>query len=261
MQMDVQVRIAAGAAIMALALTGCGGLNDGEETVENPGPDATAAPEPVTVPTEPVQEHLPIADEDQPIVWVRGDRHVDLFDEPGGKVVATVGDHTEFGSRTVYAVFKTHGNGWAGVSTPHMPNNELAWVRLDPDRMRSGKVSWALDIDLSEYRAKLVLGGKVVRTFTVSIGMPGAETPTGRFAVTDTFRGDLNPAYGCCALALTAKQLRLPSGWLGGNRIAIHGTDGPLGSPVSHGCIRAANVDVSELVTKLPLGTPVTIVQ
>ena len=48
---------------------------------------------------------------------------------------------------------------------------------------------------------------------------------SGRFAVTDTFRGELNEAaYGCCALALSATQPSLPSGWFGGNRIAIHGT-------------------------------------
>jgi lipoprotein-anchoring transpeptidase ErfK/SrfK len=91
--------------------------------------------------------------------------------------------------------------------------------------------------------------------------MPEAPTPTGRFAVTDTFRGDLNPAYGCCAVALTARQTRLPSGWLGGDRIAIHGTSGPLGAAISHGCVRAADADVSELVDRLPPGTPVTIRQ
>jgi lipoprotein-anchoring transpeptidase ErfK/SrfK len=91
--------------------------------------------------------------------------------------------------------------------------------------------------------------------------MPEAPTPTGRFAVTDTFRGDLNPAYGCCAVALTARQTRLPSGWLGGDRIAIHGTSGALGAEISNGCVRAADADVSELVDRLPPGTPVTIRQ
>ncbi len=96
-------------------------------------------------------------------------------------------------------------------------------------------------------------------SFAVTVGAPGSETPTGRFAVTDTFRGNLNSAYGCCAVALSATQPNLPSGWLGGNRIAIHGNPGTLGAAVSSGCIRAADEKVSELVNRVPLGTPVII--
>ena len=103
--------------------------------------------------------------------------------------------------------------------------------------------------------------GKLVRTFPVSVGMPTAPTPTGRFAITDTFRGGLNAAYGCCALALTARQTNLPSGWLGGDRIAFHGTTGAIGAEISHGCIRAVDEDVSELVDTVPPGTPVEIHQ
>jgi lipoprotein-anchoring transpeptidase ErfK/SrfK len=93
------------------------------------------------------------------------------------------------------------------------------------------------------------------------VGAPDSSTPTGRFAITDTFRGNLNPAYGCCALAITARQPNLPSGWMGGNRIAIHGTLGPLGAAVSHGCVRAADDDVNALVNRTPLGSPVFIRQ
>ncbi len=98
-----------------------------------------------------------------------------------------------------------------------------------------------------------------MRSFQVSVGAADSPTPTGKFAVTDTFRGGLASAYGCCAVALSATQPNLPSGWLGGNRIAIHGTDGALGVAVSHGCVRAADEDVSALIDVLPLGSPVTI--
>ena len=195
-----------------------------------------------------------------PVVWVRPDKKVDLYDQPGGKVIGSDTMETEFGSRTVYYVDHVR-DGWAAVPTPYFENGRLAWVRLDPRKLAAGSVDWEIEIDLSDYQATLLLNGKRVRTFSVSIGMPGAETPTGRFAVTDTFRGDLNPAYGCCAVALTARQVRLPSGWLGGDRIAIHGTSGPLGAAISNGCVRAADEDVSELVNKVPPGTPVVIRQ
>ena len=60
-------------------------------------------------------------------------------------------------------------------------------------------------------------------------------------------------------MALSATQPNLPSGWLGGRRIAIHGTSGPLGVAASHGCVRAADDDVAKLIDAVPLGTPVFI--
>ncbi len=93
--------------------------------------------------------------------------------------------------------------------------------------------------------------------FPVTVGAPGSDTPTGHFAVTDTFTDLDSAAYGCCAVALTANQPDLPSGWLGGERIAIHGTSGPLGVAASHGCVRAADDDVAKLIRRVPLGTPV----
>ena len=93
----------------------------------------------------------------------------------------------------------------------------------------------------------------------MTVGSPSTPTPTGTFSVTDTFRGSLNPSYGCCALALSATQPNLPTGWAGGNRIAIHGTDGPLGQAISSGCIRSSDDDLKALIGTVPLGTPVTI--
>ena len=194
-----------------------------------------------------------------PIVWVRRGAEVRIRTAPGGGSVAdVVGRQTEWGSPTVFAVFDRRP-GWAGVSTAAVANGELGWVRLDPRELKSGWTRASIVVDLSERRAVLRQGGRKVRSFAVTVGAPGSETPTGRFAVTDTFRGDLAPAYGCCALALSATQPNLPSGWLGGNRIAIHGTTGPLGVAASHGCVRAADRDVSALVERVPLGAEVEI--
>jgi lipoprotein-anchoring transpeptidase ErfK/SrfK len=132
-------------------------------------------------------------------------------------------------------------------------------MRLDPDKLASGASQYSVIVDLSDYTATLFEGEKKVRSFPVSIGAPGSPTPVGKFAVTDTFRGGLAADYGCCALALSATQPNLPSGWLGGNRIAIHGTNSTIGVAASHGCVRAADSDVSKLIDVLPLGSPVTI--
>ncbi len=237
----------------ALLLAGCG--DDEPNAASEPVAEAeTAEPEPREVPV------LELGDVGNPLVQVRRGRSVDLYDRPGGKVLETLGDETEFGSPTAFAVQRGR-DGWAAVPTALFENGRLAWLRLDPRRLEAFKVFYEVRIDLSEFRAELVRRDRVVHSFPVSIGMPEAPTPTGRFAVTDTFRGGLNAAYGCCAVALTARQTRLPSGWLGGDRIAIHGTSGTLGAAISNGCVRAEDADVSELVERLPPGTPVTIRQ
>jgi hypothetical protein len=253
-----------GLVLPALIATGCGGdeADPDPEVVqvktEPRAADERAAPVAKAAPNRRIALALP--EVGNPLVRVRRGERVRLHDEPGGKVIETVGPETEFGSRTAFAVQRSRG-GWAGVPTAHFENGRIAWLRLDTRRLKAFTVHYEVEVDLSEFRTDLLRRDRVIASFQVSIGMPEAPTPTGRFAVTDTFRGQLNPAYGCCAVALTARQTRLPSGWLGGDRIAIHGTSGPLGAAISHGCVRAADGDVSELVDRLPPGTPVTIHQ
>jgi len=259
--------LAAGA---ALALGACG---SGER--ERPAPPAAAADASAAAAdaraaagaaprTQPPAEGrvLELPEEGHPVIWPRRGERVVLRDRPGGKVIARLGQETEWGSPTVLHVAERRG-AWAGVPTPHLPNGELAWVRLDARRLYAGSVPWEIRVDLSDFRLELRRNGKVVRSFTVTVGAPESSTPTGRFAVTDTFRGGLNPSYGCCAVALTARQPDLPSGWMGGDRIAIHGngTGEPLGRAASHGCLRARDADVNALVERVPPGTPVIIEQ
>ena len=223
--------------------------------------DGTTTPSPPAAPAADARTlDLDVPDGAYAVIWVRRGSRVTLRTDPGGgSVVTKLGKRTAFGSPTVLGVVRQVGR-WAAVTTAKLPNGRLAWVKLDPRRLNGGWTRLSIVVDLSARRATLQSGDRVVRAFPVTVGAPGVETPAGRFSVTDTFRGDLDPAaYGCCALALSATQPHLPTGWLGGNRIAIHGTTGPLGVAASHGCVRAANSDVSALVDKIPLGTPVFI--
>lgn len=194
-----------------------------------------------------------------PALYVRDDHHAKVRTAPnGGSVAADVGSHTAWGSRTTLAVAGVDGR-WARVLTSEMPNGDLGWVKLDRRRLGSYYTPDSIDVDLSARTVTVTRDGEPVRSFRVSVGAPGTDTPTGRFAVTDTFRGLQNPSYGCCALALTAHQPNLPTGWLGGNRIAIHGTSDPVGYAVSHGCIRAADDDVRWLVAHVLIGSLVDV--
>lgn len=196
----------------------------------------------------------------QPLIWVRKGKRIPVRTEPrGGQVVEVADRRTEFDSPTVFGVVREQ-DGWAAVSTPKLANGRLGWIRLDGERLNAGWTRMSIVVDLSRRVAELRERDEPVRSFAVTVGAPGMETPTGQFAVTDSLRGGgLNPVYGCCALALSATQPNLPSGWLGGNRIAIHATSGPLGTADSQGCVRAADADVDALIDEVPLGTPVFI--
>jgi lipoprotein-anchoring transpeptidase ErfK/SrfK len=182
-----------------------------------------------------------------------------LSDRPGGPATGTLAATTEFGSRQVLGVAAQRRN-WLGVVTSARPNGRLAWVRRD--QVAIARTRWSLHADLSAHTLTMRRNGRKVHRLRVAIGRPGSETPTGRFAVTDKLAGsNYGPYYGCCVLALNGHQPKLPAGWSGGDRLAIHGTDSPstIGTPASAGCLRAGDADLRILMRRVPLGTPVFI--
>ncbi len=190
------------------------------------------------------------------IARLREGARVALRERPGGDLVKTLGPRTEFGSSVVLAVVRRSG-GWLGVSSPDLPNGRLGWIRDDPLRIDLYWTKYSLHADLSDLTLTLRYGKGTVGRFLVTVGAPGAETPVGRYGITDAIGFDESPFYGCCALALSGRQTRLPEGWIGGDRLAIHGTPGPVGGAESHGCIRATDATMRELFRRIPLGTPV----
>ncbi|MEY2514286.1 MAG: hypothetical protein QOJ89_1644 [bacterium] len=186
-------------------------------------------------------------------------RRVQLRERPGGRVVRAVGMRTGYGSTRVLAVVARRGE-WVGVLSDHVANSRAAWVPADAVELLHEP--YRLDIDLSQRRLTVRHEGRVVRRVRIAVGKPGTTTPTGRFAVTDSLRiGPDSPQYGCCALALTARQPNIPQGWSGGDRIAIHGTTatGSIGTAASNGCLRASDADMRWLLPRVTLGAPVRI--
>lgn len=177
---------------------------------------------------------------------------------PAGRVVARIGTKTRFGSPTVLNVVARRGR-WIGVLSEHVANGRTAWVAKE--RVKLVHEAYAITADLSDRRVTVRRDDKAIRTFTVAIGRPGSPTPTGRFAVTDAITLDQGSGYGCCAFALTGRQPNVPQGWAGGDRLAIHGTqdETSIGTPASAGCLRAPDQDLRWMLTRIPLGTRVTI--
>jgi L,D-transpeptidase catalytic domain len=227
---------------------------------ERAGDDA--APVAATLPAPPPVQSPPAKPKPKPrpdLAIVRSS--VPLRARPSGRVLLHAAARTEFGSKRVMSVAARRGP-WLGVVAPELPNGQLAWVNRNNPGLSLRRTAYSLHADLSGRWLELRRRGRVIRRLTVAVGRPGAETPTGRFAVTDKLSGgNYGPYYGCCVLALNGHQPNLPAGWQGGNRLAIHGTDSPgsIGAAASAGCLRAADSDLQVLMRRVPLGTPVFI--
>ena len=183
---------------------------------------------------------------------------VALRARPDGPRLVRVGPRGPLGGPLVFGVVGVRGR-WLEVTAEALPNGHHGWVEFGRD-VSVQPVAWALRASLSGRELDVLRDGRLVRRIPVGIGAPGSPTPTGRFAVAEKVSGPFAPAYGCCILALTARQPHLPPGW---NRrityyVAIHAGSGQ-GSAVSAGCLHVTDADVRYLMRTLPLGTPVQI--
>ena len=145
--------------------------------------------------------------------------------------------------------------------TLDLPNGRLAWIREDPAKLVFHVTPYVIRADLSRRRLTLRRGRRAVARVPITVGAPGSPTPPGRYSVTDglTTSGTFGQTYGCCVLALSGHQTNLPPGWIGGDRMAIHGTTGAIGGASSAGCLRASDADMLSLFRRVPLGTPVLV--
>ncbi|MHA3774695.1 L,D-transpeptidase family protein [Verrucomicrobiota bacterium sgz303538] len=134
-----------------------------------------------------------------------------------------------------------------------------------------------IKIDLSEQRAYLYSGGRVVDSAPVSTGREGHRTPSGTFRVhskerfhRSTLYGDyVGPGGGVVKRNVDIKRSSRPAGarfrgasmpyYLKITRNAgLHAGYLP-GYPASHGCIRLPAGKAQEFYNAVSVGTPVTI--
>jgi hypothetical protein len=265
----VSVALTAVALGVAAMAPGCGGeAASGADKPVASVPDPPAGGNPIDVlraaPVPLPEIHLTpppdkIAGPSYPIATVRHGQRVELRDSPGGEVVATLGDRTEFDSKRSFWVARVQGD-WLGVPAPELGNGQLGWIRDDRFDLDISETHYWILASISRQQLELHHGNRVLNRFTVTVGSASSPTPLGDYAVTDGLAGrGLGPYYGCCVLALTGHQPNLPPGWLGGDRIAIHGTPGSIGGANSAGCLRASDRNMVQLFARVPLGAPVFI--
>jgi lipoprotein-anchoring transpeptidase ErfK/SrfK len=186
-------------------------------------------------------------------------KSVVLYRRPKGRKLARLAKRTQWGSPRVLSVVKQR-RGWLGVLAPELRNGVVGW--LPEKQAELSSVPWVVDVDLSKRALFVRKDGHTVRRVTIAVGGPGHPTPTGRMAVTDRLNVvDKGSPYGCCVLALTGHQVRLPPDWPGGDRLAMHATadTSSIGKAVSLGCMRLGSSQARWLIETVPLGAPVFI--
>lgn len=179
---------------------------------------------------------------------------------PDGPGLVRVGPRGPLGGPLVFGVVGIRGR-WVEVTAEALPNGRHGWVEFGRD-VSVDPVRWELRASLSRRELYVLRDGRLVRTIPVGIGASDSPTPRGHFAVAEKVSGPFGPAYGCCILALTARQPHLPPGWNTRTTyyVAIHAGSGQ-GSAVSAGCLHATEADVRYLMRTVPLGTSVQILR
>lgn len=128
----------------------------------------------------------------------------------------------------------------------------------------SALAAYSIVIDKGVNRLTLYDGGEVVKTFPVATGRSPSLTPEGSFTIVNKL---VNPYYAKKNIPGGSPRNPLGPRWMGlsyggGGEYGIHGNSDPssIGKYVSAGCIRLRNEDVIWLFDRVPVGTPVKIV-
>ena len=234
-------------------------LSDDEEASGQRPPSGTRTFEPQR---DSVNQPFPAEDATTyryPVAYVN--KVTNLYEMPrGSDVKVRIARRTDWSTPRALNVVRRDG-AWLAVQVPELRNGQVGWLH-ENEVSRLTSVEWAVHVDLSKRELVVKRDGTPVRRLDVGVGRKGHATPTGRFAVTDKLRvTDADSPYGCCVLALTGHQTKLPAGWPGGDRLAVHATRdlSGIGRAVSLGCVRTDPRDTRWMLKVIPLGTPVFI--
>jgi len=123
--------------------------------------------------------------------------------------------------------------------------------------------TWKAEVDISERSLRLFLNDKFFKRYSVGIGKPGHETPTGSYHIQEKVK---NPAWYPDAgtkIPFGDPRNELGTRWMGWDldSFGIHGTNKPesIGQNSSAGCVRMHNAEVEELYDILSRNSEVVV--
>ena len=123
-------------------------------------------------------------------------------------------------------------------------------------------------LKVSERRAYVYRGQKLLKKIPVAVGKKGWETPTGDWKVQLMKRNPGWLSFKTGEAFPPGKENPLGERWIGfwydektGDQIGFHGTSNlkSIGQAASHGCVRMSNKDVKMLYKLVQVGTVVRV--
>jgi murein L,D-transpeptidase YcbB/YkuD len=132
----------------------------------------------------------------------------------------------------------------------------LTAVSAHAGRAQAPASALRIDINIPENRLRVYAGDSLVKSYRVSVGLPGHETPDGEYSID---HAEWNPWWRPPQGRAWAKDEHVtppgPNNPMGRVKLFfapyyyIHGSPHvrELGTPASHGCVRMLNADVVEL--------------
>ncbi|MEU4773927.1 L,D-transpeptidase [Micromonospora sp. NPDC023644] len=236
----------------------------------------SAAPTPERVPVAaPAPDDLPVVDYDPAPTGFPADpdtldtrplteglhptRRIAAYTAPGGRPLAFL-DPTISGVELTMPIAQRRA-GWVAVLLPSA-NRTLAW--LPPGGYTTVALRDQLVVERRPHRLTWYRAGRAVRSWEVSLGQRGQETPLGRTFVLGRTPPPESVYGGVDIFALGSvpdDPDSVPAG-LRGAHIGVHSWyhDGELGRNTTNGCIRLTKSGQRELLAELRPGTEVVVV-
>ncbi|HEX8003450.1 MAG TPA: L,D-transpeptidase [Mycobacteriales bacterium] len=183
-----------------------------------------------------------------------------VHDAPDGRVVRTL-DNPTVENATLNSLVLERRGMWLRVQLPVKPNEFSGWVRLTD--MSQYQVPFRVVVQRCAKLITVYRNGVSIWQRPAAVGKPSTPTPTGSFFVDFVAPMRYGSAYGPYLVSVAGFSNVLQQfGKNGIGQIAIHGTNKPssVGKAASNGCVRLYNRDLVDLVSFLPEGTPVLIV-
>jgi hypothetical protein len=159
---------------------------------------------------------------------------------------------------TIWVEATNAAGTWGRVQLPYVWPRTDGWIRLHG--LSRSRTSVVVKVDLSAHTVRVYRSGLLRYRVRAATGAPTSPTPPGEYVVTDRVPFD-GGALGSFAFGISGIQPRLPTGWSGGDQLAIHGTNEPwsIGRSVSAGCVRVSEWSLARFRPILALGTPVIV--
>lgn len=185
---------------------------------------------------------------------------VKVFDRPDGTVLRTL-DNPTIENAVLNTLVQEERGAWLKVQLPVRPNHAVGWVRATD--MSLYRVDHRVVVQRCAKRVTVFRNGVQIWSKPGAVGKASTPTPLGSFFVDFVAPMPHGGAYGPYLISVAGFSNVLQQfGKNGIGQIAIHGTNKPssVGKAASNGCIRMYNADLVDLVSFLPEGAPVLIV-